>query len=105
LIVYLVRREGRILRETLAVEVNRGLISQAQLDTVVSIFRRSGWVWSALGNTRVMNARRQFLRSVAKLGLCHWHVTRAVQAQAETQSFTLIGRLQAEIYQLRQEVG
>ncbi len=105
LIVYLVRREGRILRETLELEVKRGLITQQQLDTVVSVFRRTGWVWSALGNTRVLNARRQFLRAVAKLGLCHWHVACAVQAQTETQSFTLVGRLQAEIFQLRQEVG
>jgi protease PrsW len=105
LLIYLVRREGKILRESLAVEVQRGLITQQQLDTVVSIFRRTGWVWSALGNARMMNARRQFLRDVAKLGLCHWHVKRAAQAQSETQSFTLIGRLQAEIYQLGQEVS
>ncbi len=104
LIVYLVKREGGILRQTLAVEVQRGLISQQQLDTVVSIFRRSGWVWSALGNATLMNARRQFLRTVAKLGLCYWHVDRAVAAQSETTSFTLIPKLQAEVFALRNQI-
>lgn len=104
-IIYLVRREGRILRETLAVEVQRGLITQAQLDTVVSVFKRSGWVWSALGNTAKLNARRQFLRTVAKLGLCYWHVARATAAQGKTTSFSLIPRLQAEVFRLREEIG
>lgn len=104
LIVYLVKREGRILRQTLAVEVQRGLITQPQLDTVISVFRRSGWVWSALGNAAQMNARRQFLRAVAKLGLCYWHVERAMTAQAETKSFTLIPKLQAEIFGLREQI-
>jgi protease PrsW len=105
LIIYLVRREGRILRDTLAAEVQRGLITQQQLDTVVSIFRRTGWVWSALGNAAQMNARRQFLRAVAKLGLCYWHVARANAAQSQTTSFSLIPRLQAEVFRLREEIG
>jgi RsiW-degrading membrane proteinase PrsW (M82 family) len=104
-IIYLVRREGRILRETLASEVQRGLITQPQLDTVVSIFRRSGWVWSALGNAPQMNARRQFLRAVAKLGLCYWHVERANAAQSQTMSFSLIPQLQAEVFRLREQIG
>ncbi|MBI1761739.1 MAG: PrsW family intramembrane metalloprotease [Acidobacteria bacterium] len=104
LLVYLVRREGRILRMTLATEVQRGLITQQQLDTVVSVFRRSGWVWSSLGNATQMNARRQFLRAVAKLGLCYWHVDRAVAAQSQTTSFTLIPKLQAEVFGLRDQI-
>lgn len=104
LIVYLVKREGRILRQTLALEVQRGLISQEQLDTVVSIFRRSGWVWLAFGDAARMNARRQFLRTVAKLGLCYWHAERAVAAQSQTSSFTLIPKLQAEVFGLRDKI-
>lgn len=104
LLVYLVKREGRILREALAQEVQRGLITQQQLDTVVSIFRRSNWVWSALGNAPQMNARREFLRAVAKLGLCYWHVARAVKAQSQTISFTLLPKLQAEVFRLRDQI-
>ncbi len=105
LIFYLVRREGRILKQSLAVEVARGLITQRQLDIAISVFRRTGWVASVIGDIRLFNARRRFLRSVAKLGLCHWHVQRAAQAGAETASFPLINQFQAEVFSLRDEVG
>lgn len=104
LILYLVNREGRILRQSLAVEVNRGLITQRQLDIAISVFRRTGWVASAMGDSRLFGARRRFLRSVAKLGLCHWHVQRATEVGAETTSFPLINQFQAEVFSLRDEV-
>jgi RsiW-degrading membrane proteinase PrsW (M82 family) len=103
-IIYLVYREGRILKQALAVEVKRGLITQNQLDIAISVFRRSGWVASAFGNGALFRARRQFLRSVAKLGLCHWHVQRAAEAGGETQSFPLINQIQAEVFSLREKV-
>src|SRR5262245_790234 len=104
LIFYLVRREGRILKQSLEVEVNRGLITQRQLDIAISVFRRTGWVASAIGDGRLFDARRRFLRSVAKLGLCHWHVERAAEAGAETTSFPLINQFQSEVFSLRDEV-
>jgi protease PrsW len=104
LIFYLVHREGRILKQSLAVEVNRGLITQRQLDIAISVFRRTGWVASAIGDGRLFDARRRFLRSVAKLGLCHWHLQRAAEAGAETTSFPLIAQFQAEVFSLRDEV-
>jgi protease PrsW len=102
--IYLVHREGRILKQALSVEVRRGLITQNQLDIAISVFRRSGWVASAIGNGGLFSARRQFLRSVAKLGLCHWHVQRAAAAGGETQSFPLINQFQAEVFSLREKV-
>jgi len=102
--LYLVRREGQILRQALAFEVQRGLLSQEQLNTLVSLFGRTRWVMSAAGNTARANARRQFLRTAAKLGLCHWHVSRAVSAQSQTASFPLIPRLQAELIALREQL-
>jgi RsiW-degrading membrane proteinase PrsW (M82 family) len=104
LIIYLVHREGRILKQALAVEVGRGLITQRQLDIAISVFRRTGWVASAIGDFRLFKARRQFLRSIAKLGLCHWHVQRAAEAGAETASFPLINQFQAEVFSLRDKV-
>jgi protease PrsW len=103
-IVYLVHREGRILKQALAFEVKRGLITQSQLDIAISVFRRTGWVASAIGDSQLFGARRRFLRSVAKLGLCHWHVRRAAEAGAETASFPLISRFQAEVFSLRDKV-
>jgi RsiW-degrading membrane proteinase PrsW (M82 family) len=104
LTLYLVHREGRILKQSLAVEVKRGLITQRQLDIAISVFRRTGWVASAIGDGRLFNARRRFLRSVAKLGLCHWHVQRAAEAGSETASFPLITQIQAEVFTLRDKV-
>ncbi len=100
-IFLLVRREGRILKQSLAVEVSRGLIMQNQLDIAISVFRRTGWVAAAIGNRKLFNARRQFLRAVAKLGLCHWHIQRASEAKMETESFPMISQLQAEVFSLR----
>ncbi|MGH9935540.1 MAG: PrsW family glutamic-type intramembrane protease [Blastocatellia bacterium] len=104
-IVHLVRREGRILKQSLAVEVERGLITRRQLDIAISVFRRTGWVAAAIGHRGLFNARRQFLRSVAKLGLCHWHKQRAAEAGRDTDSFPLINQLQAEVFSLRDKVG
>jgi RsiW-degrading membrane proteinase PrsW (M82 family) len=104
-IFHLVRREGRILKQALAVEVERGLITERQLDITISVFRRTGWVAAAIGNPRLFNARRQFLRAVAKLGLCHWHKQRADEAECVTDSFPLINQFQAEVFSLRDQVG
>lgn len=103
-IFYLVRREGRILEKALSLEVKRGLITRNQLDIAISVFRRTEWVVSAIGDIGLFNARRRFLRSVAKLGFCHWHVESAVKAGAQTTSLPLISKLQAEVFSLRDKV-
>ncbi len=103
-IVMMVRREARILHETLSAEVERGLITPEQLEIVISVFRRSRWVFSALGDNKLFNARRQYLRSVAKLGLCHWHNSRAIAARGKTGSFSVTPLLQAEIFGLRDQI-
>jgi protease PrsW len=105
LIVFLVRREGKILKYSLAPEVERGLITPQQLEIAISVFRRTRWVASALGELNLFNARRRFLRAVAKLGLCHWHKARASEARKETGSLSQIARLQAEVLALRGQVG
>ncbi|HWQ35720.1 MAG TPA: PrsW family glutamic-type intramembrane protease [Blastocatellia bacterium] len=102
--IYLVRREGRILKEMLAHEVSRGLITPAQLEIVSSLFKRTGWIAGAIGKGQLFATRRQFLRAVTKLGLCHWHAARAAAAQTGTQSFTLIPKFQAEVLMLRDQV-
>src|SRR5215510_12644888 len=104
-VFHVVRREGRILKQSLAVEVERGLITQCQLDIAISVFRRTRWVAVAIGQPRLFNARRRFLRSVAKLGLCHWHKQRATEAEQDTDSFPLINQFQAEVFTLQDKVG
>jgi RsiW-degrading membrane proteinase PrsW (M82 family) len=104
-IAVMVRREGRILKQMLAVEVEKGLISREQLETTISVFRRSRWVLSAFGNRELFGARREFLRAVAKLGLCQWHGARALAASGKTGSFSLIPKLRAEVFRLRDQIG
>lgn len=103
-IAFMVKREARILRNTLLPEVERGLIAPEILEIAISVFRRSSWVMSAFGNWELFNARRQYLRAVAKLGLCHWHNSRAVEAQGDTGSFSVIPQLQAEVFKLNHEI-
>ncbi|MGQ9896342.1 MAG: PrsW family glutamic-type intramembrane protease [Acidobacteriota bacterium] len=98
-LIYMARREGKILREMLGVEVARGLITPEQLDIATSAIRRT--LWTLQGN---FAARHAFLRNVSKLGLSYWHVQRAVAAQGETRSLPQIPRLQAEILRLREQV-
>lgn len=98
-LVYVARREGKILREMLSVEVARGLITPEQLAIATSTIRRT--LWPLQGK---FAARRAFLRNVSKLGLSYWHVQRAVAAQSETRSLPQIPRLQAEILRLREQV-
>lgn len=98
-LIYVARRESRILREMLAVEVARGLITPEQLAIATSSVRRT--LWPLQGN---FAARRAFLKNVSKLGLSYWHVQRAVAAQSETRSLPQIPRLQAEIMRLREQV-
>jgi RsiW-degrading membrane proteinase PrsW (M82 family)/pSer/pThr/pTyr-binding forkhead associated (FHA) protein len=100
----LVNREGRILKQSLAAEVERGLLTQNQLDIAISAFRRTSWVAAAIGNPKLFNARRKFLRAVAKLGLCHWHKQRAAEADRNTDSFPLISQFQAEVFSLRDQI-
>ena len=104
-IAHLVRREGRILKQTLTAEIESGLITRHQLEIAISVFRRTGWVISAMGNPGLFNTRRRFLRAVAKLGLCHWHKARATEAKKDTGSLHLISQLQAEVFILRDQVG
>lgn len=105
LAIWLARRESRILKTMLATEVGRGLITQEQLTIASSIFQRLKWLAAALGRKNLFTNRRKFLRTVTKLGLCHWHVSRAAAAQTQTQSFTQIPRFQAEVLRLRHEIG
>lgn len=101
----LLRRERRILQQSLGAEVARGLITREQLEIVTSLGRRGKWLAEAFGHPGRLQARRRFLRTTAKLGLCHWHAARAAAAGTETQSFPLIAQLQAEVFALREEVG
>jgi RsiW-degrading membrane proteinase PrsW (M82 family) len=96
---YVARRENKILRESLAMEVTRGLIPQEHLTIATSAFKRTGWV---LGGK--FSARRKYLRAISKLGMSYWHVKLAQAASSQTRSLPQIPILQTEIMQLREQV-
>jgi RsiW-degrading membrane proteinase PrsW (M82 family) len=100
---YVMYRQGRILREMLAIDIARGLISQELGATVTSAFKSSGWLISGLfaGKYR---ARSNYLRAVGKLGLSYWHIQRATAAQGQTGSFQQNPILREAVLKWRDQV-
>ena len=101
--LYIMRRQNKILKEMLAIDVARNLISQENLDIATSAFRSSGWLISGLFAGK-FKARSRYLRAVGKLGLSYWHIQRATAAQGETASFQQNPLLREEVLKWRDQV-
>jgi RsiW-degrading membrane proteinase PrsW (M82 family) len=99
-LIYIARREINILQKMLSVEVAGGLITAQHLNIATSTFKRTAWIFSAVGGQKFF-ARRQYLRALSKLGLSYWHVERANAAQSQTRSLPQIPILRNEIIRLR----
>lgn len=97
MVVGLVWRRGRLIREHLTDEVALGHITQAELDLVTSVFG----TLTAL--VRKGFRGQEFVRAVARLGLSKWHTARAMKGSKATVSMDFILPLRAKIRQLRQE--
>ncbi len=104
--IYMVYREAKLIKEMLAIEVARGLISPQQLELVGSSFAQLKWLGASLfsGDIKKFSAQRKFLRSVTKLAFCYWHVARANEANSQTQSLPQIPKFQAEVMTLKNEI-
>jgi protease PrsW len=96
---FIMRRQSKILKDALAIDVARGLITQEQLDIITSAFR--SFVWTL--NSKFI-ARRAFIRSVGKLGLSYWHIQRATAAQGQTGSFQQNPILRDEVLQWKDKI-
>ncbi|KXK06711.1 MAG: FHA domain-containing protein [Acidobacteria bacterium OLB17] len=101
--LYIMRRQGKILKEMLAIDVARGLISPELEAKATSAFRGFGWVVSGLFEGK-FGARARYLRAVGKLGLSYWHIQRATRAKGETASFQQNPLLRDEVLRLRDQV-
>jgi protease PrsW len=97
--IFIMRRQSKILKDTLAIDVARGLITQEQLDIVTSAFK--SFIWTLNGK---FIARRAFIRSVGKLGLSYWHIQRATVAQGQTGSFQQNPILRDEVLQWKDKI-
>jgi protease PrsW len=100
---YVMNRQNKIMREMLAIDVARGLITQEQLDTVTSAIKSSTWILGSIG-TNKFKPRQRFLRAVGKLGLSYWHIQRATAAQGQTASFQQNPILREEVLKWRDKV-
>lgn len=101
--IYVARRQNRILKEMLAIDVARGLITQEQMKTVTSIWKGLRWLFAGVGNGK-LKARWRFLRAVGKLGLSYWHIQRATAAQGYTDSFQQNPILREEVLKLQGQI-
>jgi RsiW-degrading membrane proteinase PrsW (M82 family) len=100
---FVMYRQNKILKEMLAIDVARGLITQEQFNTATSAFRSSAWLLRSIG-TNKYPARKRFLRAVGKLGLTYWHIQRATAAQGQTASFQQNPILREEVLKWRDKV-
>ena len=100
---YVMYRQGKILREMLAIDIARGLISPELGKTVTSVFRSSSWLVGGLFSGKY-RARSHYLRAAGKLGLSYWHIQRATAAQGQTGSFQQNPILRDEVLKWRDQV-
>jgi protease PrsW len=101
---YMARREAKVIKQMLAIEVARGLITQQDVDLVASSLGRMQWLGSTLGDWKRFRARRHFLRAATKLAFCYWHVARATAANSQTRSLPQIPKFQAEVMELKGQI-
>jgi RsiW-degrading membrane proteinase PrsW (M82 family) len=100
---WIMRRQKKIIREMLAIDVARGLISQDHFERATSAFRSTGWLLASIfsGNYR---ATSRYIRAIGKLGLSYWHIQRATVAQGQTASFQQNPLLRQEILRWKDKV-
>jgi protease PrsW len=100
LVIYLVVRKGRIIRDHLRDEVLMGNLTQWELDLVISPVSRIRATFSYGGS-----AGRRFVDAAARLALSKWHTGRATQGRKLTVSADMIYPLRQELHKLRAEVS
>lgn len=100
---YVMYRQGKILRDMLAIDVARGLIPEDHAKYATSAFKSTGWLLGGIlaGKFR---ARSRYLRAMGSLGLSYWHIQRATAAQGQTGSFQQNPILREEVLRWRDKV-
>jgi RsiW-degrading membrane proteinase PrsW (M82 family) len=96
MVIVLVARKGRTIREFLRDEVLIGNLSQEELELVCSPVGRLKATFSWRGA-----AGRKFIRAAARLALSKWHTARAMKGQKRTISADFIVPLRQQMRQHR----
>lgn len=100
LVIWLVIRKGRIIRDHLRDEVLMGNMTPWELALVTSPFARMKATFSYGGSVG-----RRFVDAAARLALSKWHTGRATQDRKLTVSSDMIFPLRQELFRLRGEVA
>jgi protease PrsW len=100
LVIWLVVRKGRIIRDHLKDEVLMGNLTANELLLVTSPIARIKATTSFGGS-----AGRKFVDAAARLALSKWHTGRATQGRKLTVSADMIYPLRQELFKLRAEVS
>lgn len=100
LVIWLVVRKGRIIRDHLKDEVLMGNLTANELALVTSPIARIKATTSFGGA-----AGRRFVDAAARLALSKWHTGRATQGRKLTVSADMIYPLRQELHKLRAEVS
>lgn len=100
---FIMWRQGKILKEMLAIDVARGLIPEEHAKTATSAFKSTGWLIGGLFGGKY-RARSKYLRAIGSLGLSYWHIQRATAAQGQTASFQQNPLLREEVLKWRDQV-
>ncbi|HVJ92021.1 MAG TPA: PrsW family intramembrane metalloprotease [Labilithrix sp.] len=100
LVIYMVVRKGRIIRDHLKDEVLMGNLTPWELELVTSPVGRWRATFSWGGS-----AGRRFIDAAARLALSKWHTGRASQGRKLTVSADMIFPLRQELAKLRGEVS
>ncbi|MCL2725171.1 MAG: PrsW family intramembrane metalloprotease [Polyangiaceae bacterium] len=99
-LIWLVRRKGKIIRDHLKDEVLMGNLTPWELDLVTSPVARMRATTSFGGA-----AGRKFIDAATRLALSKWHTGRATQGRKLTVSADMILPLRQELHKLRAEVA
>ena len=99
----IMRRQNKILKEMLAIDVARGMIPEEHAKIATSAFRSIPWLIGGIFNGKIF-ARSRYLRAMGKLGLSYWHIQRATAAQGQTGSFQQNPVLREQVIEYRDKV-
>jgi len=100
MVLVLVMRRGRIIRDHLGDEVLMGFLSAQEFALVSSAF---GQLRARFGPHGAL--RMQLVATAARLALSKWHATRAMKGNTRTMSFDFIAPLRERIAALRAQMG
>lgn len=100
LVIWLVKRKGKIIRDHLRDEVLMGNLTPWELELITSPVGRLKATFSYGGR-----AGRKFIDAAARLALSKWHTGRATQGRKLTVSADMILPLRQDLHRLRAEVS